>query len=71
MALGYGADPRMAGLLDFILSKQVQSGKWAMECHYTEKTWGNYGKLGQVNKWVSLLALRALKALTRDPSPVL
>ncbi len=42
-----------------------------MEYHYAEKTWGNYGKLGQVNKWVSLRALCALKALTRDPSPVL
>jgi hypothetical protein len=71
-ALGYGADLRMAGLLDLIFSKQVQPGRWAMEYHYADKTWGNYGKLGQVNKWVSLLrALRALKALTRDPSPVL
>lgn len=60
--LGYGQDPRMAGLLDLIVSKQVQPGKWALEYHYADKTWGNYGKLGKANKWVSLRALRVLRA---------
>ena len=61
--LGYGADPRLAGLINLILSKQTQPGKWALEYRYADKTWGNYGKLGQVSKWVSLRALRVLKGL--------
>ena len=60
--LGYGCDPRMAALLDYIRGKADPQGRWALEYEYNQKTWGNYGVKRQPNKWVTLRALRALKA---------
>ncbi len=60
-ALGYGADPRMASLLELILSKQDKDGCWPLEYRYGYKTWGNYGKEKLANEWVTLRALRVIK----------
>lgn len=60
--LGYGKDPRLAHALQLILEKQDAQGRWALEYDYTGKTWGNYGKKKTPNKWVTLRALRVLKA---------
>jgi hypothetical protein len=59
--LGYGNDPRMTSLLELILSKQDENGRWALEYRYGSKTWGNYGKEKIPNEWVTLRALRVLK----------
>jgi len=59
--LGCGRDPRMAGLLDFIRAKQDAEGRWPLEYNYASKTWGNYGRKGEPNPWVTLRALRVLK----------
>lgn len=61
--LGYGADPRLAGALAIIRDKQDGQGRWPLEYDYTGKTWGNFGARKQPNKWVTLRALRVLKAL--------
>ncbi len=61
-ALGYGADPRLAGILTLIREKQDANGRWALEYDYTGKTWAEFGKKKQPNKWVTLRALRVLKA---------
>jgi hypothetical protein len=61
VALGHGKDPRMKGLLELILSKQDENGRWLLEYDYTGKTWGGYGEKKQPNKWVTLRALRVLK----------
>ena len=61
-ALGYADDPRLVPLMDYIESKMDDEGKWILEHDYKDKTWGNYGKKGQPNKWVTLRALRALCA---------
>lgn len=58
--LGYGSDPRLAGTLDLIASKQDEKGHWLLEYNYTGKTWGDYGGLKQPNKWVTLRALNVL-----------
>lgn len=58
--LGYAADPRLAGLFEFICSKQDELGRWKLEYVYGSKTWGNFGRKGQPNKWVTLRALRVL-----------
>jgi hypothetical protein len=60
--LGYAADPRLAGLLEFIRSKQNADGRWPLEYHYNGKTWLEFGRKGQPNPWVTLRALRVLKA---------
>ncbi len=61
--LGYGSDPRLANTLDLLREKQDSQGRWALEYDYTGKTWIDFGKKKQPNKWVTLRALRILKAL--------
>ena len=61
--LGYGKDPRLANALQLIRDKQDGQGRWLMEYDYTGKTWGDFGPKKQPNKWVTLRALRVLKAV--------
>jgi hypothetical protein len=63
VGLGYGHDPRLSDTLKFIREKQDAEGRWALEYDYTGKTWINFGKKKQPNKWVTLRALRVLKTL--------
>lgn len=62
-ALGMANDPRMESLLELILQKQSAPGRWMLEYGYAGKTWGNFGTLKQENKWVTVRALRVLKAV--------
>ena len=59
--LGYGKDPRLSNALQIIREKQDQNGRWALEYDYAGKTWVNFGKKKQPNKWVTLRALWVLK----------
>lgn len=61
--LGYGRDPRLSRALTVILDKQDKGGRWALDYDYTGKTWVNFGAKKQPNKWVTLRALRVLKAV--------
>lgn len=63
VSLGYGEDPRLANTLNIIREKQNSSGQWSMEFDYTGKTWVDFGVKKQPNKWVTLRALRVLKAV--------
>jgi hypothetical protein len=63
VALGYGADPRLAHALTLIRDKQDGQGRWALEYDYAGKTWVDFGAKKQPNKWVTLRALRVLKAV--------
>ena len=60
--LGYGKDPRLANALELIHSKRDNQGLWSLEYDYTGKTWVDFGQKKQPNKWVTLRALRVLKA---------
>ncbi|CAG0928320.1 hypothetical protein TFLX_00841 [Thermoflexales bacterium] len=62
VALGSGRDPRLAKALALVRDKQDDQGRWLLEYDYTGKTWGDFGRKKQPNKWVTLRALRALKA---------
>ena len=64
VGLGYGHDPRLANALDFIRQKQDQEGRWPLEYDYTGKTWIDFGKKKQPNKWVTLRALRVFHSLS-------
>jgi hypothetical protein len=66
---GYGSDPRLAHALNVIREKQDNQGRWALEYDYAGKTWVDFGKKKQPNKWVTLRALRVLKAAAGNPSP--
>lgn len=60
--LGMAKDKRLANTIQFIREKQDERGRWLMEYDYTGKTWRSYGKPKMPNKWVTLRALRVLKA---------
>ena len=60
--LGYGNDPRLAKTLNIIREKQNADGQWLLEFDYAGKTWGKFGDKKQPNKWVTLRALKVLKA---------
>jgi hypothetical protein len=65
-ALGYGDDPRMARAITLVREKQDANGRWALDYDYTDKTWVDFGVKKQPNKWVTLRALRVLKAVGAD-----
>ncbi len=63
VSLDYGNEPRLANALNIIREKQDGQGRWLMEYGYTGKTWIEFGTKKQPNKWVTLRALRVLKAV--------
>lgn len=63
VTLGCGADPRLSRALAMIHEKQDANGRWALEYDYTGKTWLEFGAKKPPNKWVTLRALRVLKAI--------
>ena len=60
--LGYASDPRLRNALELVESKQDEQGRWNLEYSYSGKAWGNFGTIHRPNKWVTLRALRVLKA---------
>ena len=61
--LGYGGDKRLYSTLELIREKQNERGQWLMEYDYTGKTWIDFGAKKQPNQWVTLRALKVLKAI--------
>jgi hypothetical protein len=61
--LGCGGDPRLANALAIVREKQDAQGRWPLEYSYAGKTWVDFGPKKQPNKWVTLRALRVLKAV--------
>jgi len=62
VGLGYGSDRRLAHALDVIREKQDGQGRWALEYDYTGKTWVDFGARKAPSKWVTLRAVRVLRA---------
>jgi hypothetical protein len=63
VGLGYGADPRLANALKIIRGKQDDQGRWALEYDYAGKTWLDFGRKKQPNKWVTFRAVKVLLAV--------
>jgi hypothetical protein len=61
--LGCGKDPLLTRSLQFIRWKQSPEGRWKLEYDYAGKTWVDFGPKNQPNKWVTLRAMRVLKAV--------
>lgn len=59
--MGYGSDPRLAKVLQLILSKQDSQGRWKLENSLKGKMWVDIEKKGQPSKWITLRVLRMLK----------
>ncbi len=65
-ALGYARDPRLARAFTIVRDKQDAEGRWPLEYDYAGKTWSDFGKKKQPNKWVTLRALRVLKSIDQS-----
>ena len=63
VSLGFDKDKRLMSTFDLIREKQNEHGQWLMEYDYTGKTWLDFGKKKQPNEWVTLRALKVLKAV--------
>ena len=63
VGLGYGNDPRLMNAVTVIRKKQDAQGRWMLEYDYSGKTWAIFGAKKQPNKWVTLRALKVLKAV--------
>jgi len=61
-ALGQAQDPRLARALELVIGKQDSLGRWTLEYSYNGKTWVNVENKGQPSKWVTLRALKVLRA---------
>lgn len=63
VALGCGGDSRLARAIDLIREKQDATGRWPLEYDYAGKTWVEFGPKKQPNPWLTIRALRVLKAV--------
>ena len=63
--LGCAADARMTPALEWLLGKQDPRGQWKLEYTYNGKTWADVEEKGAPSKWVTLRALRVLRAADR------
>jgi len=61
LRLGY-RDERMQEALDLVVSKQDMQGRWLMEDTFNGRFLVNIERKGKPSKWVTLNALRVLKA---------
>ena len=60
---GRGSDPRLNNAAALVLSKQDARGRWAMKHSLNGKMWADIEEKGKPSKWVTLRALRVLKAV--------
>jgi hypothetical protein len=61
--LGQARDPRLSNAIEFMLSKQDSEGRWKLEHTLNGKMWIDIERRGKPSKWVTLRALRVLKAV--------
>ncbi len=63
VGLGYGGDPRLAETYRWLLAKQDTQGRWKLENSLNGKMWADIEKKGKPSKWITLRALRVIKAM--------
>ncbi len=59
---GHSRDPRLNNAIESILSKRDTDGRWRMKHSLNGKMWTDIETKGKPSKWVTLRALRVLKA---------
>jgi hypothetical protein len=60
--LGRARDPRLAGLVDRVLARQDEAGRWRNEYAYRGRLWTDMDEPGGPSPWVTLRACRFLRA---------
>lgn len=64
--LGYTRDPRVDEAVDTVLQKRQSNGAWILENSPIGRMPANIERKGQPSKWITLIALRILKRLSRN-----
>ncbi|MBU4352865.1 MAG: nitrogen fixation protein NifH [Nanoarchaeota archaeon] len=59
---GHGNDPRLRNAIDLIISKRQPDGRWLLKHSLNGKMWTDIEVKGKPSKWITLRALRVLKA---------
>ncbi|MCD6290483.1 MAG: hypothetical protein J7M34_08270 [Anaerolineae bacterium] len=59
-SLGCRDDPRVQAITRAVMAKRDGDGRWALE-RTLHRTWADFGRVGMLNKWVTLRALWALR----------
>ncbi len=59
---GYGRERALGKAIEFMLSKQDKDGRWKMETSYNDKMLAEIEEKGKPSRWLTLRALRVLKA---------
>jgi hypothetical protein len=59
---GYARDPRLKNALELVLSRRDPDGRWAMKHSLNGKMWADIEVKGKPSKWITLRAMRVLKA---------
>jgi len=59
-------DHRMQDVVDLIVSKQDDQGRWILEHSFNGRTLVSIEQEGQPSRWVTLNALRVLKGVSLD-----
>ena len=65
-ALGYSQDLRLANTLDLVEGKQGSQERWHIEHSFNGKMWIDIEEKGERSKWITLRALRVLKAAYQE-----
>jgi hypothetical protein len=60
---GCGRDPRLKSVIELVLSKRDADGRWPLKHSLNGKMWADIEAKGKPSKWVTLRALRMLKAV--------
>jgi hypothetical protein len=68
--LGYGRDPRLEEAYCWLLDKQDTQGRWPLENSLNSKMWINIESKRKPSKWITLRALRVIKAFEETPVKV-
>jgi hypothetical protein len=65
--LGRLRDPRLADAIQFMPSKQDNDGRWKLEYTLNGRMWTDIERKGEPSKWITLRAMRILRALDSKP----
>lgn len=63
---GHGRDPRLASVVEWILARQDEAGRWRNDYAYAGKMWADIDAQKATSKWVTLRACRVIRAALGD-----
>jgi hypothetical protein len=59
---GAARDPRLQDAIDLLQEQRLEDGRWPLQYKFTGKVFFDMERVGRPSRWVTLRALRALRA---------